>query len=183
MDGFNQIIILIGDVRLPSLHNFLCSGNLSSFNLLSLLHNSNYNFHPRPPLIAQLNVNPNNKTFQPSYVTDMTGYPTYYIFSIECNEIHLKFVQVLNQGIPLIINKKEEEEIQPFKINDPIHNFVNNVVYNSKKKLSISLKMILKNDLKTICKSSFTNKSGHTNCKSTSSLSQKVRLNKSCDST
>ena len=46
MDELNQNKLLIGKVRLISLYNFLCSNNLNNFNLISLLHNNNYNFHP-----------------------------------------------------------------------------------------------------------------------------------------
>ena len=43
----------------------------------------------------------------------MIGHHTYYISLVECNGIHLRFVKVLDQGIPLFITKQEEEDIHP----------------------------------------------------------------------
>lgn len=122
-----------------ALHNFLCNSNLSSFNLLKLLHNKNLSFHPlhhlappRPPFLPQPNPNPNNKPFHPAYVANIIGYPTYHISHIEFNEIHLQPDQVLNQWIPRIITEHiEDEEIQPLEINAPLHNFVDNLIHNS----------------------------------------------------
>ena len=52
----------------------------------------------------------------------MQGYPTYYISSVNCNDIYLRSRNVFNQGSPPIITKQEDEEIQPLEINVVVHN-------------------------------------------------------------
>ena len=65
---------------------------------------------PRPPMLTNPNLNPNNRRFQPTYATEVANYPSYSLDTIEINQLNLCFEKIITQPT----NEPEEQSYNLF---------------------------------------------------------------------